>query len=229
MNLQSTIHILSIIFLPLMFAITLHEAAHGLIAKWLGDRTALMLGRVSLNPAKHVDPVGTIIVPVLVFLATHFVFGWAKPVPVNYRNLRNPKRDMGLVALAGPVSNLLQAFVWALVARIALTYFDPAQTTSVAAYFLFAGCYGVFINGIFCLLNLVPIPPLDGGRILMSLLPDKLSYRLALLEPFGMWIVLALLLTGILGSILWPYLVMLCYWLGALFGVPILQVVQSLM
>lgn len=196
------IQIIAVIVLPLLFAITAHEAAHGWMAKRLGDNTAKMLGRVTLNPLKHIDPVGTILVPLGLFLFTGFVFGWAKPVPVDWRNLHHPKRDMGLVALAGPAANLLMALIWALL--VYLGAFMMRGFDWVAMPLLLMGVAGVLINSLLMALNLLPILPLDGGRVLASLLPRKQSQIYSRSEPFGLIVVVLLLATGILEDILRP-------------------------
>jgi Zn-dependent protease len=193
---------LVIFVLPMVFAITVHEAAHGWMAKRLGDRTAEMLGRVTLNPLKHIDPIGTILVPLGLYLMTGFMFGWAKPVPVNWRNLHQPKRDMGYVALAGPAANLLMALIWAL-----LVYIGALTINSfgwLAWPLVFMGVAGVLINSVLMALNLLPILPLDGGRVLYSLLPPKQAQIYSRTESFGLILVVLLLVTGMLGVILWP-------------------------
>jgi Zn-dependent protease len=192
-----------LIFAPSMIlAITLHEAAHGYVAKHFGDKTAYMLGRVTLNPIKHIDPVGTIVVPLLIGWATNwsFLFGWAKPVPVNFNNLRHPKRDMLWVAAAGPGSNLLQAALWATLAMMLASL----SANAAATYWFSVAEAGILVNVVFAILNLFPILPLDGGRILASVLPNKLSYAYQGTERFGMIILIALIVTGILGKLLSP-------------------------
>ena len=182
-----------------ILAITLHEAAHGYVAKYFGDTTAYMLGRITLNPMKHIDPIGTVVVP-LVTAVAGFPFGWAKPVPVNFNNLRHPKRDMFWVAAAGPGSNVVQALVWALVARV---LFDtPAN--AVATYWFQVAEAGILVNVIFAILNLFPVLPLDGGRILASLLPARISYLYQGTERYGMIILILLIVSGILGSVMSP-------------------------
>lgn len=193
---------LAIFVLPMVFAITVHEAAHGWVAKHLGDKTADMLGRVTLNPLKHIDPVGTILVPLGLYLMTGFMFGWAKPVPVNWRNLRQPKRDMGIVALAGPAANLLMALIWALAVYIGAIFMERFDW--IALPLLLMGVAGVLINSVLMALNLLPILPLDGGRILYSLLPHKQAQVYSRLESYGLIVVVLLLVTGLLGVILWP-------------------------
>ncbi len=191
--------------LPVVFAITLHEAAHGYVAKHFGDLTAYAEGRVSLNPLRHIDPIGTVALPLVLLAVTKLfgggiIFGWAKPVPVNFGNLRSPKRDMLWVAAAGPLANLAMALGWALALNAGLMlpggYF--------ALPLILMGAAGVFINVIIMVLNLLPLPPLDGGRILVSLLPHRLAYNVARIEPYGFVILIVLLFAGVLGLILWP-------------------------
>jgi len=189
--------------LPVLFAITVHEVAHGFVARRLGDRTAQMLGRLTLNPLKHIDPIGTVLVPlVMLLLPGGFLFGWAKPVPVDYRNLGNPKRDMAIVAAAGPLSNLVMAIGWVLLLRLSVTFLNTLPWAAQPLFFMAQA--GVAINLILMVLNLVPVPPLDGGRVLTGLLPNPQAARFAALEPYGLMIVLALLFTGVLGRLLQP-------------------------
>lgn len=188
--------------MPVLLAITVHETTHGWVARSFGDRTAEMLGRLTLNPFKHIDPVGTILVPgLMLLLPGGFVFGWAKPVPVDWRNFKRPKTDMAWVAVAGPASNLLMALAWALAARVALAL--PAENP-VALPLLLMGVAGILINTILMLLNLLPLPPLDGGRVVAGLLPGRYAYLYSRIEPYGLWILIALLMTGVLGVILNP-------------------------
>ncbi len=193
---------LAIFVLPMVFAITVHEAAHGWMAKRLGDRTAEMLGRVTLNPLKHIDPIGTVLVPLGLYLMTGFMFGWAKPVPVNWRNLNHPKRDMGYVALAGPAANLLMALIWAIIVNVGAATMQSFDW--LALPLLLMGVAGVLINSVLMALNLLPILPLDGGRILYSLLPSKQAQVYSRMESFGLIVVMLLLATGLLSVILWP-------------------------
>ena len=188
--------------LPVLLAVTVHETAHGWVARLFGDKTAEMLGRLTLNPFKHIDPVGTILVPgLMLLLPGGFVFGWAKPVPVDWRNFRHPKQDMAWVAVAGPASNLVMAIGWALAARIAL---GLSADNPVALPLLFMGVAGMFINTLLMVLNLLPLPPLDGGRVLTGLLPAPYAYKFARIEPYGFFILVGLLMSGVLGTVLWP-------------------------
>jgi Zn-dependent protease len=190
----------AIAIIPLLFAITLHEAAHGWVANKLGDKTALMLGRVSLNPLRHIDLFGTIILPIIMLLVGGFIFGWAKPVPINWRNLHNPRRDMAFVAIAGPLANLLMALFWAIIAKISSIFFggETNQTLRTLALFIHVtSLFGISINVFLLVLNLIPIPPLDGSRVVSSLLPPSLASSYAKIEPYGVWIVLALLVGSI--------------------------------
>lgn len=188
--------------LPVLFAITVHEVAHGWVAKYLGDPTAEMLGRLTLNPLRHIDPVGTLLVPGMLLLLGGFIFGWAKPVPVTYENLRNPKRDMAIVAAAGPLANLLMATGWALLLKVAIAL--SGEMEWVALPLLYMSGAGITINVILMVLNLLPLPPLDGGRVLTGLLPDRAAWQLGRVEPYGFIILLALLATGLLGRLLGP-------------------------
>lgn len=202
--------------IPVILAITLHEVAHGFVAWRLGDPTAKMLGRLSLNPLRHVDPIGTVAVPLLMLLLPGgFLFGWAKPVPIGVRNLKNQRRDMALVGAAGPAANFLMAVFWALVVR--LGYGLAASAPSLAVPIVLAGVAGVFINSILMVFNLVPLPPLDGGRVAASLMPPRWASVYDRIEPFGVWIVLLLLLTGVLGVVLYPIL-RSCFGFFALFA-----------
>ncbi|GAB6067093.1 site-2 protease family protein [Methylothermus subterraneus] len=191
---------LSVWALPILFAITLHEVAHGLVAWWCGDKTAKRLGRLSLNPLNHVDPIGTIAVPVGMLLLGGFIFGWAKPVPVDFDKLRHPKRDMVWVALAGPGANLAMALGWALLAKLGMALAWPYVSLPLA----YMGAAGISFNVVLMVLNLLPLLPLDGGRVLLGLLPASWGEKMAQLEPYGLAILLLLLVTGFLGRLLSP-------------------------
>lgn len=184
--------------IPLIFAITVHETAHGWVASQCGDPTAKLLGRLTLNPFKHIDPIGTIIVPALLFFLGGFVFGWAKPVPVTWQNLKNPRRDMALVATAGPMANLAMALLWVVVAKLGIGFHSIP--------FAYMGQMGVSINLVLMLLNLIPIPPLDGSRMVASLLSPAMAYRFNQLEVYGFLILVLLLASGLLARILSPIL-----------------------
>ena len=200
--------------LPVLFAITVHETAHGWMALRLGDKTAMMLGRLTLNPFKHIDPLGTLLIPGLMYMLAGFMFGWAKPVPVTWQNLKQPKRDMVFVAAAGPMSNLVMALLWALAIRIGLALGDAGLAL------VFMGVAGIFINTILMVLNLLPLPPLDGGRVMTGLLPGPLAYKFSLIEPYGFFILVGLLVTGLLGVILWPVIE---FFMGLMAGISGLQ------
>jgi len=187
--------------IPVLLAITLHEVAHGWMARYLGDPTAAKLGRLSLNPIKHIDPIGTILVPaIMILLPGNFLFGWAKPVPVNVNQLGNPKRDMSIVAVAGPLSNLVMALLWALVIKVCMS--TSGEVSGIQQTLILMGLAGMLINIILMVLNMIPLPPLDGGRVLSGLLPDSLSAKLGSLERYGLIIIVALLVSGILGAII---------------------------
>jgi Zn-dependent protease len=198
-----------------IFAITLHEAAHGYVARHFGDMTAYSQGRVSLNPLRHIDPIGTVLVPLITMVLGGILFGWAKPVPVNFANLRHPKKDMLWVALAGPGANLFMALVWASVMKLA----TMMPESSLALPMALMGKAGVTINAVLMVLNLLPVPPLDGGRVAVSLLPPHLAYRYAALEPYGMMILVLLLFTGVLNFILWPFIDATIALISVLFGI----------
>lgn len=180
--------------IPAVLAVTVHEVAHGWVANRLGDPTAAQLGRLSLNPLRHVDPVGTVLVPALVYLTSGFFFGWAKPVPVNWRNLRHLRRDVALVAAAGPLSNLLMLLGWTAVLRA----FGDSTLIALMSW------TGIGFNATIMLLNLLPVPPLDGSRIVTSVLPARLAVRYNRIEPYGLVILVVLLATGVVGAILGP-------------------------
>ncbi|MQY51087.1 site-2 protease family protein [Rhodocyclus tenuis] len=204
--------------LPVIFAITLHEAAHGYAARHFGDPTAWQAGRITLNPLRHIDLVGTIIVPALILLVSTggLLFGWAKPVPVNFGRLREPKRDMLWVAAAGPAANFVMALFWALMVKVA----DVVPLGDYSEPLMRMGDIGIGINIALMVLNLLPLPPLDGGRIAVSLLPTRLAWRFAQLERFGFPILLVLLLTGVLGSLLSPPLRFFVHLIDLIFQLP---------
>jgi len=202
-DIVSIIRTVSVAAIPVLFAITLHEVAHGWAARAYGDRTAEMLGRLSINPLRHVDPVGTIAVPILIFLlsAGSFLFGWAKPVPVSTSGLRNPKRDMVMVAAAGPAMNLVMASFWTLVLALSMRL---GEGTLVADFLNAMAQIGIFFNVLLAVFNLLPLPPLDGGRVLRGLVPESIGRRLDAIEPFGLIIVVLLLTAGVIGPVMWP-------------------------
>lgn len=196
----STIQLIAIAIIPLLFAVVVHEVAHGWVARQLGDDTAYLMGRLTLNPLKHIDPIGTILVPAVLLITVGFAFGWAKPVPVNFNNLNNPKRDTALVAIAGPFANLLMAIAWLLIAKFASLL--PSSMAMLTSPLILMSMFGVLINSILMVFNLIPIPPTDGGRIAISLLPSRLSYQLSRVEPYGLLIIVALMLSGVIWRLL---------------------------
>ncbi|KAF0206007.1 MAG: peptidase [Gallionellaceae bacterium] len=214
MNFDALIQTIAIAAIPVLFAITLHEAAHGYVARHFGDMTAFQQGRISLNPLRHIDPVGTILLPLLTLWLGGILFGWAKPVPVNFSALRRPKQDMLWVALAGPAANLFMALLWGLLAKVA--WMSP--DSYFAEPLLEMAQLGVKINVILLVLNLLPLPPLDGGRIAISMLPHRLAFKLASIEPYGMFILIGLAITPILGWLLAPPVVGLIGLINLIFG-----------
>ena len=220
---DSIIQGIAIYALPVVLAITMHEAAHGYVARHYGDFTAHAAGRISLNPVRHIDLIGTIIVPLTLFIVSKltmgagFLFGWAKPVPVNFTNLHRPKRDMLWVAAAGPAANLFMAFTWALVIKFGLAIPDSSFATPM----ILMGIAGIQINVILMVLNLLPLPPLDGGRMAVSLLPHRIAYQFTRLEPYGLIILLLLLFSGVLGAVVWPAIVSIKQMIAWLFGLYI--------
>jgi len=225
MNLDLLASQIAIYALPVIFGITLHEAAHGYVAKHFGDTTAYVLGRISLNPARHIDLLGTVIVPLVILLVTSLgggrgmLFGWAKPVPVNYHALRKPRRDMMWVAAAGPAANLVMALGWALVGKLVLV-----MPETVGSYYLLkmSGA-GVEVNVVLMLLNLLPLLPLDGGRIVASLLPVRLSASYSRLEPWGFPILLTLMFTNVLWIVLGPMVIGSMQLIASAFQLPLFR------
>ncbi|WP_367848895.1 site-2 protease family protein [Rhodoferax sp. WC2427] len=215
MDIANLIQTVLVYALPVLFAITVHEAAHGYVAHYFGDNTAYRMGRITLNPLQHIDPVGTILMPLVLYFATSgtFLFGYAKPVPVNFGNLRNPKRDMVWVALAGPGANLIQAFLWGVL------MYALVATGTTEPFFLKMCKAGMLVNVVMFAFNLFPLPPLDGGRILVGLLPYRQAMLVSRVEPWGFFIVMALVISGIV-STLWMQPVM-----GLTFG--LLQILLS--
>ncbi|HEY5762062.1 MAG TPA: site-2 protease family protein [Rhodocyclaceae bacterium] len=212
------IQTISLALLPVTLAITLHEAAHGYAARYFGDPTAHLAGRITLNPIRHIDPIGTIAVPLLILLVSGggMLFGWAKPVPVDFGRLRKPKRDMTWVAGAGPAANLLMAVFWAAMLKLAWAMPENAYTMPLALM----SQIGISINVVLMVLNLLPLPPLDGGRIAVSLLPHEMAWRFAKLERWGFPILLVLLFTGVLGAVLFPLVRLVRMAIAGLFGFP---------
>ena len=203
MELEHIVRLIALYAIPGIFAITLHEAAHGYAARHFGDLTAYQAGRITLNPLHHIDLMGTIVIPILILIASQgkFAFGWAKPVPVDFGRLRNPKRDMLWVAAAGPGANLLMAILWAFVIKAMQGV--PSNYFSEPILLMARG--GIIINAVLMVLNLFPLPPLDGGRIAVSLLPHRLAHRFARIEPFGMIILIVLMFLGVLNVVMLPF------------------------
>jgi len=215
MQLDNIIQTISIAAIPILFAITLHEAAHGYVARYFGDNTAYLQGRISLNPMRHIDPVGTILLPLLTLVLGGILFGWAKPVPVNFSALRQPKKNMMWVALAGPASNLFMALCWALFYKLA--WMNPESY--FAEPLMEMANVGMKINAVLLVLNLLPLPPLDGGRVAVSLLPHRQAYQLARLEPYGMFILIVMAISPVLGWILGPLVGVVYKIISLIFGI----------
>ncbi len=206
MQLEALILKIVISAVPIIFAITVHEASHGYAAKYFGDLTAERMGRISLNPFRHIDLVGTILLPALTLIVGGILFGWAKPVPVNFNNLRNPKKDMLWVAAAGPASNLVMAIAWGILLGFVKRGIDAGDFPSAAYMFIEMAYVGITINIVLMVLNLLPMPPLDGGRIAVSLLPHNLGMQLSRVEQYGFIILIVLMFMGVLGKILSPFI-----------------------
>ena len=206
MQLEALVLKIVISAVPILFAITVHEASHGYAAKYFGDLTAEKMGRISLNPFRHIDPLGTIILPAITLIVGGVLFGWAKPVPVNFANLRNPKKDMLWVAAAGPASNLVMAIAWGILLGFVKRGLDAGEFPTAAYLFIEMAYVGITINVVLMVLNLLPMPPLDGGRIAVSLLPNNLATQLSRVEQYGFIILIALMFSGILGKILSPFI-----------------------
>jgi len=203
--------------IPILFAITVHEVAHGWVASKFGDQTAKLMGRLTLNPIKHIDPIGTILIPIILLSLGGFIFGWAKPVPVDWRNLRNPKRDMAWVAAAGPGANLIMVCIWAVLAKIIFLSGGQSQGPLLA---LAEMCNaGIMINAFLMILNLFPVPPLDGSRVMSALLPPAMAYKYNQLERYGLVIILVLLVTGVLWKILAPIIFGFLKLVALVFGI----------
>jgi Zn-dependent protease len=217
LDLSAFLYKVSFWAIPVLFAITLHEVAHGWMARYFGDRTAEMLGRLSLNPLRHIDPIGTVLVPGLLLAVGGLLFGWAKPVPVATSALRNPRRAMVLVALAGPAANLFMAMVWCAVLG-AIVRVNGNETLD--GWIALMAQAGILTNVILAVFNLLPIPPLDGGRVLMGLLPPRMGARLEKIEPVGLFIVLGLSAFGLFGWLFNPALRIIGHIITALFGSP---------
>jgi Zn-dependent protease len=212
----TTLQLVAVSLIPVLFAITLHEVAHGWVALRLGDPTAKMLGRLTLNPLRHIDPIGTVLLPLFFIVTAGFAIGYAKPVPITEANLRNPKRDMAWVAIAGPLSNLLMAIFWIVVGSIGLALVGTGWEG--ARFLIYSGVIGGFVNTLLMVLNLLPIPPLDGSRVVSCFLPGPMAWRYNRLEPFGLLIVLALFFTGIWSKVFMPLVATIYALLASVIG-----------
>ncbi|MGH8202982.1 MAG: site-2 protease family protein [Steroidobacteraceae bacterium] len=218
MDVASFLSNLSVAAIPVLFAITGHEVAHGWVAKYFGDRTAEMQGRLSFNPIRHIDPIGTVLVPALMLWLGGFLFGWAKPVPVDARNMRNPRGNMVWVSVAGPAANIAMALVWAFVMMLA----QRAELGTAGSWIVSMGAWGITMNVILAVFNMLPIPPLDGGQVLTNLLPPgPVSTALERIAPFGFFIVLALIATRMLSPLIGPPIAALIDLIAGAFGLRI--------
>ncbi|MGB9092550.1 MAG: site-2 protease family protein [Gallionella sp.] len=215
MQIEQLIQTVSLAAIPVLFAITLHEAAHGYVARHFGDMTAAQAGRISLNPLHHIDPVGTVLLPLLTLWMGGILFGWAKPVPVNFAALRHPKKDMLWVAIAGPASNLAMALGWSMIYKLGLAF----PENYFADPMLGMAMWGIKINVVLMVLNMLPLPPLDGGRVAVSLLPHRQAFQLARVEPYGMLILIFLAVTPVLSMLLSPPIELMFKLLSLLFGI----------
>jgi Zn-dependent protease len=215
MHSDHLIQTIALAALPILFAITLHEAAHGYVARHFGDMTAYQAGRISLNPIRHIDMIGTILLPLITLSMGGILFGWAKPVPVNFAALRRPKQDMLWVAIAGPASNLVMALGWAFIYKLGMTF----PENYFAAPLLGMAKIGIEINIVLMALNLLPLPPLDGGRVAVSLLPHRQAFQLAKIEPYGMFILILLAFTSVLNLMLSPLVNFAFKLIVSLFGI----------
>jgi Zn-dependent protease len=213
----STVQYIVMAIIPILFAITLHEVAHGWVASKFGDPTAKMLGRITLNPIKHIDLFGTIIVPVLLLTMGGFIFGWAKPVPVDSRNFKSPRQTMVYVAIAGPLANLLMAFMWAAIFKVSIVLQQMGYSSSLGLSVM--SKIGIQINLVLFVLNLIPIPPLDGSKVLMGFVSGKMAYHLQRIEPYGFFIILALIYLGIFNIILYPVVSIFYGMISTFFGI----------
>jgi len=216
---MNVIQTIAVAILPLIFAITVHEAAHGWVANKLGDPTAKGMGRLTFNPIPHIDPVGTILVPMVMLVMGGFLFGWAKPVPVNMRNFKHPRKDMAIVAVAGPLSNFSMAILWGLIWK--MTLMMPAAWEQIAIPILLTAKFGIFLNLILMVLNLLPLPPLDGGRVLTWLVPEPFAQKLDQLERYGIIILIGLLFFGLWEKVIHPVMGVISNLIQQLLGIQL--------
>jgi len=215
-SIPDLVYTITVWAVPVLFAITLHEAAHGWVANKLGDPTAKKLGRITVNPIKHIDPMGTVVVPLVLVMLSGFIMGWAKPVPVDPRHFKSPLLDMALVAVAGPLSNFFMACFWAMFIQLSATLLPASQ---MLLFLADMGEKGIYINVILMVLNLMPIPPLDGGRVVTGIMPAKIAVYFIQLERYGMVIILLLLVSGLLGKMLWPLVIHFVKMISVIFGI----------